>query len=177
MHRLFVAIRPPDPIRELLLDLMEGISGARWQDDDQLHLTLRFIGEVDRHVAQDVHAALGSLHHPAFDLSLSGVGMFDRRGVPTTLWAGVAPAEPVRTLHHKVNQAMARVGLEPERRAFHPHITLARLGRGAGLVEPFLAKSGGVTSPPFHVGGIALYESRLTPDGAHYEEKERYKLA
>jgi len=177
MHRLFVAIRPPEPIRELLLDLMEGVSGARWQDDEQLHLTLRFIGEVDRHMAEDMHAALGSLHHPPFDLSLSGLGMFDRRGVPTTLWAGVAPAGPVRTLHNKVDHTLARIGLEPERRAFHPHITLARLARGAGGIDAFLSKSGGITSPPFHVGSIALYESRLTPHGAEYEELELYSLA
>lgn len=177
MRRLFVAIRPPAVIRELLLDLMEGIAGARWQDEDQLHLTLRFIGEVDRHAAEDVHAVLGSLRHPPFDLALSGLGMFDRRGVPTTLWASVAPAEPVRALHNKIDQAMARVGLEPERRAFHPHVTLARLGRGAGAVDAFLAKSGGVTSSPFHVDSIGLFESRLTPDGAQYEELERYRLA
>lgn len=176
MHRLFVAIRPPEPIADLLLDLMEGIAGARWQDEDQLHLTLRFIGEVDRHGAGDVHAALGSLRHPAFDLALSGVGMFDRRGVPATLWAGVAPAEPVRTLHNKVDQAAARVGIEPERRAFHPHITLARLGRGIGAVDAFLAKSGGVTSPPFRVDRITLYESRLAPAGAEYTALEHFPL-
>mgnify|MGYP001113377463 CR=1 FL=1 len=62
-HRLFVALRPPRPIRARLIAAMHGISGARWQDDDQLHLTLRFIGEVDRHRAEDIAAALGALAH------------------------------------------------------------------------------------------------------------------
>ena len=66
---------------------MGGIAGARWQDDDQLHLTLRFIGEVDRHVATDVAAALGSVRHPPFELAVSGVGTFDRKGRIDTLWA------------------------------------------------------------------------------------------
>ena len=57
MHRLFVALRPPVPVRDHLLDLMHGVEGARWQSDDQLHLTLRFIGEVDRHQASDIAAA------------------------------------------------------------------------------------------------------------------------
>ena len=57
MHRLFVALRLPPTTRSLLLAAMGGISGARWQSEDQLHLTLRFIGEVDRHLARDVHAA------------------------------------------------------------------------------------------------------------------------
>jgi 2'-5' RNA ligase len=72
MHRLFVAIRPPEFVRLQLLDLMEGVRGARWSDEDQLHLTLRFIGEVDRHVADDVHAALGSVRQPPFERSTGG---------------------------------------------------------------------------------------------------------
>src|SRR3546814_13338186 len=93
MHRLFVAIRPPRPVRELLLDVMGGVRGARWQSDDQLHLTLRFIGEVDRHLAEDLHAALGAIHHPRFEIALSGIGSFERRGQPETLWAGVRSEE------------------------------------------------------------------------------------
>jgi len=176
MHRLFVAIRPPEPIRNALLDLMEGVAGARWQSEDQLHLTLRFVGEVDRHVASDVHAALGGIHHRRFEVAVSGLGMFDRRGVPETLWAGVTPTEPVHALHNKVDQAVARVGLAPERRAYHPHITLARLKRGCGPVHDFLARSGGAASAPFTVEAFGLYESRLTPDGALYSEVERYRL-
>ena len=177
MHRLFVAIRPPEAVRARMLDLMGGIAGARWQDDDQLHLTLRFIGEVDRHTAEDVHAALGGVHHPAFEIALAGLGVFDRRGVPATLWAGIAPQEPVRTLHNKVDQAMARVGLAPEQRAYHPHITLARLGRDAGSLQGFMSHTGTVASEPFRVASYALYESRLTPDGAVYTALETYKLA
>jgi 2'-5' RNA ligase len=175
MHRLFVAIRPPAPIRERLLDLMEGISGARWQDEDQLHLTLRFIGEVDRHVAADIHAALGSIHHPGFELELGGLGLFDRRGVPATLWVGVAPHQPVGALHNKVDQAIARAGLAPDPRAFHPHITLARLGRGVGDLRAFLEQPA-PASEPFRADAFSLYESRLTSEGAVYSEVERYRL-
>ena len=177
MHRLFVAVRPPEMVRDLLLDAMDDVPALRWQDDDQLHLTLRFLGEVDRHQAEDVHAALGSIRHPPFELAVSGLGMFDRRGVPTTAWAGVTPSEPVHNLHKKVDQAIARVGIEPDRRAFHSHITLARLGRDAGPAHGFLARSGTVSGPPFRVEAFGLYESRLTPDGAVYAELETYPLA
>src|SRR5947209_8573411 len=168
MHRLFVAIRPPEPVRARLLAAMGGVAGARWQSEDQLHLTLRFIGEVDRHRAQDVHAILGGVHHPGFEIALAGVGSFDRRGEPTTLWAAVAPQEPLRTLHNKVDQAIARVGVEPDRRAFVPHITLARLPRGAGPVGSFLQEAGPLASPPFRVADFCLYESNLTPEGPVY---------
>lgn len=174
--RLFVAIRPPEAIRRRLLDLMGGISGARWQDDDQLHLTIRFIGEVDRHQAADIHAALDGVSHPRFVIGLAGVGTFDKRGSPDAVWAGVTPPEPVRTLHNKVDRSLARVGIAPEHRVFHPHVTLARLGRGAGRVHGFLADTI-VATPPFEVTRFGLFESRLTPDGAVYAELESYPLA
>lgn len=176
MHRLFVAIRPPAAIREQLLDLMEGVRGARWQDEDQLHLTLRFIGEVDRHQAEDIVAALGAIHHPCFEIALAGIGSFDRRGEATVLWVGVTPHEPLKALHNKVDQALVRVGVAPDRRAYLPHITLARLNRSTGPIDTLLQGSGGITSPPFAVDEFRLYESDLTPDGAIYSVVERYPL-
>ena len=176
MHRLFVAIRPPRAIRDQLLALMGGVRGARWQSDDQLHLTLRFIGEVDRHLAEDVHAALGVIHHPRFEVALSGIGGFERRGQPHALWAGVAPHEPLKALHKKIDQALGRAGIGPDERAYLPHITLARLNRSSGPVAGLLEEAGGVTSPPFVVDGFSLYESQLTPEGAIYSVVERFRL-
>ena len=176
MHRLFVAIRPPEAVRALLLGAMGGISGARWQTEDQIHLTLRFVGEVDRHRAEDVAAALAGIHHPRFEVAINGIGAFDRRGQPETVWAGVTPHEPLKTLHKKVDQAMARVGIEPEQRAYLPHITLARLKRGSGSVRNLLEMSGGLRSPRFAVDHFALFESQLTPDGAVYTAVETYSL-
>ena len=176
MHRLFVAVRPPDFIREFLIAAMGGISGARWQKDEQIHLTLRFVGEVDRHRADDVHAALGAIHHPRFEIAIQGLGMFDRRGQPETVWAGVIPHEPLKTLHNKIDASLARVGVEPEQRAYFPHITLARLKRSSGPVRGLLEQSGGLASPLFPVDAFSLFESQLTPDGAVYTEVERYSL-
>ena len=93
MHRLFIGLRPPVAMRRQLLAIMDGVEAARWQDDDQLHVTLRYVGEVERPVAEDIATILRSVHAPALDLSLAGIGMFDRRGRPTALWAGVAPVE------------------------------------------------------------------------------------
>ncbi len=177
MHRLFVAIRPPAAIRRFLLAAMGGISGARWQSDAQLHLTLRFIGEVDRHLAGDIHAALGSVHHAPFPLALNGIGHFDRRGHPDAVWAGVTPHEQVKALHHKVDAALLRVGLPPDERAFLPHITIARLHRNAGPIGHLLEESGGLSSPPFTVDSFALFESDLTHEAAVYSVVERYPLA
>jgi 2'-5' RNA ligase len=175
MHRLFVAIRPPREIRERLLGLMGGIPGARWQQDGQLHLTLRFIGEVNRHQAQDIAATLVSVRQPSFDIALAGVGSFASRG-KGAVWAGVAPQDELKALHKKVDQACLRVGVEPDMRAYRPHITLARLGRGAGPVEPFLERWAGLSSPVFTVDSLCLFESRLGSEGASYSVAERYSL-
>lgn len=175
-HRLFVALRPPRPVRELLRAAMHGISAARWQDDDQLHLTLRFIGDVDRHRAEDIAAALGALHAPAIKARIAGVGMFERRGWPHTVWAGVEPAAALAGLHRKVDQLLARVGIAAETRAFVPHITLARLNRSAGPVAPFLALHSDLASAPFAFDHIILYESEMGHGGSRYHPVARYPL-
>ncbi|WP_439567262.1 RNA 2',3'-cyclic phosphodiesterase [Sphingopyxis sp.] len=175
-HRLFVALRPPHPIRALLRAAMHGISAARWQDDDQLHLTLRFIGEVDHHRAEDIAAALGGLHAPTITARIAGVGVFERKGWPHTLWAGVEPLAALAGLHLKVDQLLSRVGVDPETRAFVPHVTLARLNRSAGPVAPFLAQHSGLDSLPFDFTHVVLYESAMGHGGSRYHPVARYPL-
>jgi 2'-5' RNA ligase len=155
--------------------MAHGVRAARWQDEEQLHLTLRFIGEVDRHRAEDVAAALGSIHHPAFTLSLHGVGQFEKRG-RGAIWAGVTPPEELNRLHKKVDQACLRVGIEADTRAYHPHITLGRTGRDAGPIDAFVTAAAGLTSPPFPVDWFGLFESTLSSEGALYTLVARYPL-
>jgi len=175
-HRLFVALRPPRPVRDILLAAMHGIAGARWQNDEQLHLTLRFIGEVDRHQAEDIAAALGALYAPAVAARIAGVDLFEHQGRPHMMWAGIEPHAPFAALHHKVDQLLARVGVPREARAFTPHITLARLNRGSGPVAPFLALNSDLASPPFEFGHVTLYESELGHGGSRYHPVARYPL-
>lgn len=176
MHRLFVAIRPPEAIREALLDLMEGVPDLRWQQDEQLHLTLRFVGEVERPVAEDLAAELERIRFDRFEMALDGVGKFEkhRHGA---LWAGVAPRDQLKALNAKVERACQSAGLEPERRAYHPHITLARWkGRPPGL-DRFLEQHAALSSPSWEASEFILYESRLGHDGAHYEPVEVFALS
>jgi 2'-5' RNA ligase len=177
MHRLFVALRPPPAIRSLLLDLMEGVPGARWQDEDQLHVTLRYIGEVDGRTADDVVAALSAMRSAPLDLRLSGCGLFDTRGKPNALWAGVVPREPLAALHRKIDQAMVRIGLEPERRAYLPHITIARLSGASAPLDRFVADHAGLASPSFSIEHMTLYESHMGQGGSVYDAVERYPLS
>ena len=176
MHRLFVALRPPRPLRLQLLDVMGGVPGARWQTDDQLHLTLRFIGEVDGAQAEDIAVALTAVDRPRPEIALSGAGSFDHKGQVHSLWAGIAADDRLATLHKRIDRALVQCGLPPEARAYMPHITVARLGRRAGPVEPFLAHTAPLTSPPVTLDAFCLFESHLGSEGAVYDAVARYPL-
>ncbi len=140
MHRLFVAIEPPPHVRDALLACMGGVAGARWQRDDQLHLTLRFIGEVDRHQAQDIAAALAGVRFAQFTLRLDAPGVFDRKGRIGTLWIGVTPHDAVRALHQRIDAALTRAGVTPDTRNFLPHFTIARFTRGGGALAAAMSR-------------------------------------
>ena len=176
MHRLFVAIRPPEGIRDLLIDAMDDSPEFSWQDDEQLHLTLRFVGEVDRPLAEDLAAGLARIRAGRFEIRIKGIGRFDQRN-GGALWAGVEPKEPLAALASKVERVCLTVGLEPEPRAFHPHITLARWkGRRSREIAQFLEAHSGIASEPWEVDAFTLFESRLSRHGAHYEEVASYPL-
>ena len=175
MHRLFVALRPPEPIRDTLLDLMPDSGEAlRWQNEDQLHLTLRFIGEIERPLAEDLATALGAVRFKPFELRLGGVGRFARRS-GGALWAGVAPREPLAALAAKVDRACVTAGLAPERRAYHPHLTLARWNGPEPNLAPFVHTNAGLSSDPWPADRFTLYQSHLRKDGAHYEAVAEYR--
>ena len=176
MHRLFVAIRPPEDIRDLLVDAMDDGPELRWVGDEQLHLTLRFIGEVERPLASDISAALGRIRFDRFEMRIRDVGRFDQRN-GGALWAGVEPGAPVAALAAKVERACQSAGLAAERRAFHPHITLARWkGRASRAADAFIDRNKGLGSPPFEADCFLLIESHLSRHGPHYEVVEEFPL-
>jgi 2'-5' RNA ligase len=174
-HRLFIGIRPPVPVQEALIDTMEAVEGARWQDDEQLHLTLRFIGEVERPVANDLAAALASIASPSFELALEGVSHFERKGMPSAIWARVAPILELEGLRKKLERACDLAGLGAETRRFTPHITIARLTRHASPIAPWLARHSGLRLT-WQVDGFTLFESHLLASGAHYDIAGYYPL-
>ena len=175
-HRLFIALRPPPPVRDRLIDRMDGVTGARWQDDDQLHLTLRYVGEVDRHRANDLAEALGDLHMPSFEIELVGTGVFERKDKPHLLWAGVAPDEALRRLQKKIERICQSVGIEPEHRKFLPHVTLARLNSSSGPVGSFLADTATTRFGSWEASSFGLFESHLREQGSLYTEVVDYPL-
>jgi 2'-5' RNA ligase len=174
--RLFVAVRPPEPVRETLLDTMGGIEGARWQDDDQLHLTLAFAGDVDGARADDLVEALAEVESALFSAEIAGVGHFERRGVPTAVWAAVPLTDSLAQLQRRVERACRRAGIATEKRGYRPHVTLARLKRSAGPIGAWLTEHGTLRAGPWEVGRFTLYESHLRAEGPLYHPLVDYEF-
>ena len=177
MFRLFVAIDLPPEIKERLLAIGGGVPGARWLRADQLHLTLKFVGEVDGGVFQDVINALGEVASEPFDLTLKGVGHFPPRRVPEVLWVGVAKNDLLVQLRNRVESALARIGLARETRKFAPHVAIARL-RDAHVerVARYLAENSLLEINSFPVTEFALFSSMLASEGALHQVEAVYQL-
>ena len=173
-HRLFFALRPPRELRETLIDRMHGIANARWQDDNQLHLTLRYIGEVDRHEAECLAQRAGDIDFSPFSLQIAGVGTFETKQVPRSVWAGVKDSDDLSRLQTKLERLCATHQVGPPRRKFRPHVTLARLNLSAGPLADFLAENATLSLGPWHVDHYTLYESHLRAEGSIYEPIARY---
>jgi 2'-5' RNA ligase len=175
--RLFVAVEIPELQKGLLQILCGGVPGARWTEPDSFHLTLRFIGEVDGGEAEEIDVALADIQADPFPVTLAGVGQFNTRGVPRTLWAGVEEATDLRRLARKADRAVVQAGLPAEERSFTPHVTLARLkDPPVPRVMRFLSENGLLRAPPFTVEHFTLFESRRGNDRAVYVPLAYYPL-
>ena len=173
MLRLFVGIDLPPELKLKLELLCSGVPGARWVDAGNLHVTLRFIGEVDEGMAADIDEALVPIRAPRFTLTLAGVGHFGTR----MLWAGVERNPALLHLHEKIESAIVRTGFEPEGRRYAPHVTLARLkGPPDPRLQSFLAEHALFRAEPFAVERFSLVASYLTKSGAIYEDQADYEL-
>jgi RNA 2',3'-cyclic 3'-phosphodiesterase len=177
--RLFVALDMPWSVREQLAALSgTGIPGARWVPPQNYHLTLRFIGGIPGHVAQDVDDALLAIRARGFALTLTGMGTFAKGGVSNALWVGVERTPSLDHLRNKIETALQRCGLEPERRRFQPHVTLARLDNPAeGKVVAFVQAHNLFRTEPIPVEHFTLFSSLLNKDHAVYTPEAEYELA
>lgn len=176
MPRLFSAIEIPANIAERLTMLRSGLSGARWIDPENYHLTLRFIGDVDGPTARDFTHALGEIAVAPFELRLNGLGSFGG-GKPRAIFAGIAPSEELETLRRANERAAREAGLPPDGRNFKPHITLARLrGARADAVAAYLERQGGIGPQSFTVSRFVLYSSRNSVGGGPYVVEAAYSL-
>ena len=178
MIRLFVGIELPEDARERLAGLCGGVPGARWTSSENMHLTLRFIGEVENGLAEDLDSALLRVRSPRFALTLDGVGIFGKPTAARSLWAGVRRSEELSRLQAKVETSVQAAGMPAEERKFSPHVTLARLkGAPALRLERFLAENANFVAGPMPVERFVLFSSFLSSSGAIYTPEAEYPLS
>lgn len=176
MPRLFTALEIPRDAALSLSLLRGGLPGARWVDVENYHITLRFIGDVEGHVADEFANALDRVRRPSFSLTLSGVGAFGSRK-PHAIWAGVAPSPDLNALQGEIERICQRLGLASEPRKFTPHVTLARLrNSSAQEVASYLSARGYFSTAPFRVGRFVLMSSRDSVGGGPYVVEEAWPL-
>jgi 2'-5' RNA ligase len=178
MHRLFIAIDFPDEVRESVANMCIGIPVAKWVSKDQLHLTLRFVGDVDARLFSDIQDVLHDVNASTFSITLKGVGYFPPRKKPNTLWVGIEPCEALTILRDEIELLMEELGLEPEKRKYHPHLTVARLRPEAPLdrITGFLAANSLFKVENVPVSEFHLYSSVLMPAGAVHTMEASYQL-
>ncbi len=176
MPRLFSAFRVPAPVEDWLCDLEHDMPGAHWTDPADYHVTLRFFGDVDKHVTDDILAGLESTFLPVFSAHIRGLGVYggDR---PRALVAEIDPHPTLTDLHRAHERIALSAGLEPDRRKYSPHITLARLhGTLPETVAQFIQTYAPASLPTFTVEDIELLSARDGSGGGPYLTEASFAL-
>lgn len=177
MPRLFTALEIPRDAALSLSLLRGGLPGARWIDVENYHLTLRFIGDVEGHVADEIAGALDRVRRPAFSLTLSGVGAFGSKK-PHSVYAGTAPSPELSALQAEIERICQRHGLSSDAKKFVPHVTLARLRNTSPQdVAHYLSARGNFATMPFRVNRFVLMSSRDSVGGGPYVVEEAWPLS
>jgi len=179
--RLFLAVDLPDQVRHELAVVQNALKpltdSARWVSADSIHITLKFLGEVPEKVVDEIDTALAGLSWKPFTVTVHGVGFFPGNRSPRVFWAGME-APTMQDLAEELDSRMERLGFDKEKRAFRPHITLARardtridsaLVTGASQYEEHAFGS-------FTADRVFLFKSNLKPSGSVYEKLKEYLL-
>jgi 2'-5' RNA ligase len=181
MIRLFVSLNIPLEIREsIMLFRKEAFSGEesnKWEPKEKLHITLKFIGEIQENLLKKISEELTFIeNYPIFECSLNNFGFFVLRGIPKILWIGVNAGEKIYSLVDEINVRLKKFSVQPEKKAFKSHITLLRLkgNPGENFINSFQKFS--VPAINFRADEISLMQSQLLPLGSRYKEIKKYNL-
>lgn len=184
--RLFVALDLPEEIRARLRDYIERVRHldphAPWVKPESLHVTLKFIGETGEDRARRIKDALAKIQGRPFQVDFREVGFFPNHKSGKVFWAGVHASDALPELARKIDEALQPLGIEPEKRAYHPHLTLARAGSRSGKGQTFKHLPHGIGADEHpHFGTMTareffLYRSELSRSGARYTKLERFPL-
>lgn len=175
MIRLFIALDLPEIIKYQIQGLGGSLPKAKIVSQEQLHLTLKFIGEVESSQVLDIEETLEGIELSEFQIRLKGVGVFPPRGSARVLWVGVEEDGALTRLRNKIESDLARIGLPRSKQKFKPHITVARIQKSpTARIQQVIAANSLLETPRFLVEGFSLYSSQLTPKGAIHSCRRSY---
>lgn len=177
MPRLFTALELPHEAVMHLSLLRGGLPGARFIDPENYHLTLRFFGDIENHIADEIVSGLDRVKRRSFSFGISGLGVFGGKK-PHSIFATPTPCPELMALHEDIDRICQRLHLPPDSRKFTPHISIARLKN----VTPqsaarYLSERGGFYIPPFKLKEFVLLSSRDSIGGGPYIREEVYDLS
>jgi len=176
MPRLFVGLEVPEEVVLHLSGFRGGLPGARWVDPADYHLTLRFIGDIDRRSAREIEDELSEIDSQPIDVKITGLDVFGG-DKPHTIYASIAPNRALNELQAEAERCLRRLGLKPEARKFTPHVTLARLRSASVLdVADYLASHAHHPAQRFTAERFALFSARDMVGGGPYIVEAAYPL-
>ncbi|MBV6634120.1 MAG: RNA 2',3'-cyclic phosphodiesterase [Alphaproteobacteria bacterium] len=180
MLRLFVGLPVPETAAHAITACMGGLEGARWVSPENLHLTLRFIGDVDEAAASDIDAALGQITGDPVEISTTVLGHFGSGRTARNIWLGVDHDHALEHLQAKIERCLQMARLEPEHRKFLPHVTLARFPRRDGPSSAAVEHhTQNALIPPrqsWRADHFTLFESQLGKGQPRYLPMADYSL-
>lgn len=178
MYRLFLAIDPPDNIKDRVINTYMGLNNTRWVNRDQLHITIHFLGDCTGRELQELKNSINKLELNSFNIKIKGASFFSRKKVPNTLWLGIQMSENLKDLYAKTRLLIENTGIILENRKFKPHLTVARLNKKAvpDDILPYLSCNESFEAEPFTVNKITLFSSVLTKAGAEHCKEAEYEL-
>lgn len=177
MPRLFTGLEIPAALRAHLSLIRAHLPGAKWVAEDNMHITLRFVGDIDDRTADEFAMALGGICAEPFTVSIRSTGAFGGRE-PRVLWAGVERGAALDALYRANERAARSAGLPPDPRPFRPHVTLARLrGTRHAAVARFLEENGALHAEPYVAERFVLFSARPGSGGGPYGVEAEYPFA
>lgn len=182
MYSLFVGIDFPPDIKSRLAMLCNGLPGALWREESQIHLTLRFVGSVDGGVFADIRNELSRVRIDPFNITLTGIGFFPPKREPDTIWVGVEKSEPLLQLRDRVDWAIIKCGIPPEKRKYAPHVTIGKFGGGPvktakpNKLAQYLSEYSLFKTGPIRVSRFHLFSSARSNEGPIYLPEAEYPL-
>lgn len=167
--RLFIAALLPDNVllelQNFIRSLKEDINGVKWEKPEKLHVTLKFLGNVEQARVREISSLVEDLakKYSPFKTNLSEFGGFPRLKNPRVLYVGLSQNEQLSTFHRELDQGLSKIGFEKEKRKFIPHITIARVKKRISIDRTYK-----ISKTAFEINQIGIIESELRQEGSVY---------